>query len=71
MKVRKLGKSNSSEATLDQAMKQDGFVVGAEFDWVKLNGDWVVKLRATQSEKTGQAAQGVDVNESVLLEKTG
>ena len=59
MKIRKLGKSNSCEATLSPAMKVDGFVAGAEFDWVKLNGEWTAKLRQVVS---GQAAQGVDEN---------
>lgn len=65
MKLRRLGKSESCEGTFAPAMKADGFVIGAEFDWVKVNGEWVARLRKVETEK-----KEVVENESVLLEKT-
>lgn len=45
MKIRKAGKTESLEMTIDAAMKADGYVEGALADWVKENKVWTPKLR--------------------------
>jgi len=48
MKIRKAGKTESLEITIDAAMKGDGYVEGAIADWIKDNGVWTPKLRSMQ-----------------------
>ena len=60
-------KTRSLEVNLEPKMQADGYDSGAMVDWVKINGEWMPKLRPIAKK----AELGVESDEHKVIDNGG